>query len=77
MDRQFEMAYDARQMRRLSAKLMDLLKRLDPVNKPLTRAEKLDARALLQETIAEMRMTAGDLESWQTEPKKKFWQFWK
>lgn len=78
MNRQFEMAYGARQMRRLSAEMMVLVKRLNRVHtEPLTREEVLDTQSMLREAVAEMRLVAGDLEDWQEEPKKKFWQFWK
>lgn len=77
-DHQFEMDYNARMMHRYASWLKELNVRLDSVDThPLTRREVLDTKRLIAETVAEMRLTARDLETWQSEPKKKFWQFWK
>lgn len=80
MNRQFEMDYGCRQLRRYADQLKDLNLRLGSADtNPLTRGEVIDTSRTLAESIAEMRLVAQDLEVWsQSEPrKKKFWQLWK
>jgi len=79
MNRQFEMDYGCHQLRHYADQLQDLNLRLGSVDtNPLTRGEVIDTSRTLAESIAEMRFVAQDLEAWsQSEPRKKFWQFWK
>ena len=77
MNRQFLMDYDARMLHRYAKWLTKFDERLNSVDtKPLTHGEVRNTKRLIAETVAEMRLAARDLETWQSEP-KKFWQFWK